>query len=64
MRLARFVGKGKAMEMVLTGKHINAQEGHRVGLLNRVSSLTELMPAARELALLVGLPDVAKVLAP
>ncbi|MDP7470588.1 MAG: enoyl-CoA hydratase-related protein [Dehalococcoidia bacterium] len=57
LRLARFVGKGKAMEMVLTGEHINAQEGHRVGLLNRVLSLTELMPAARELALkLTSLP--------
>jgi enoyl-CoA hydratase/carnithine racemase len=57
LRLARFVGKGKAMEMVLTGERIDAREGHRVGLLNRVLPLIELMPTARELALkLASLP--------
>ena len=35
-RLARLVGKGKAMELLLTGAPISAGEAHRVGLVNRV----------------------------
>ena len=54
LRLARFVGKGKAMEMVLTGERIDAREGHRVGLLNPVLPLAELIPAAWELVLKIG----------
>ncbi|MBI4308476.1 MAG: enoyl-CoA hydratase/isomerase family protein [Chloroflexi bacterium] len=60
IRLARFVGKGKAMEMALLGERITAQEGYRLGLINKVTPLPELMPAARRAAeRLASLPPLA-----
>ena len=50
VRLARYVGRGKAMEMVLLGERITAAEAYRVGLVNRVVPLDELMPTARGIA--------------
>ena len=50
-RLPRLVGKGRALEMILSGEPITAQEAHRIGLVNRVVPREELLPAAR---LLVG----------
>lgn len=49
-RLARLVGKGKAMEMILTGAPIAADEAARIGLVNRVVPAAELMREARTLA--------------
>ena len=49
-RLPRLVGKGRALEMILTGDMIDAQEAWRIGLVNRVVSSAELMSAARSLA--------------
>jgi enoyl-CoA hydratase len=49
-RLPRLVGKGKAMEMMLTGAPIAADEALRIGLVNRVVPAAELMKAAKELA--------------
>ena len=49
-RLARLVGKGKAMELVLTGAPIGADEAARIGLVNRVVPAAELMRDARDLA--------------
>jgi len=49
-RLPRLVGEGRAMEMVLTGEFIDAQEAYRIGLVNRVVPQAELMPCARNLA--------------
>ena len=49
-RLPRLVGKGKAMEMILTGLPIAAAEAERIGLVNRVIPAGELMAEARRLA--------------
>jgi enoyl-CoA hydratase/carnithine racemase len=49
-RLPRAVPLGMALEMILTGDPIDAAEALRVGLVNRVLGLEELLPAARELA--------------
>src|SRR5262245_15538221 len=60
VRLARYVGRGKAMEMVLLGERIKATEGYRVGLVNRVVPLPELMPLAFDYAKrLAALPPLA-----
>jgi enoyl-CoA hydratase len=49
-RLPRLVGLGRAMEMILTGDFIDAQEAHRIGLVNQVIPHDELMEKATELA--------------
>ena len=49
-RLTRFVGKSKAMEMVLTGRQIDAAEAERCGLVSRVLPLAELLPEAIKVA--------------
>ena len=49
-RLPRLVGKGRAMEMILTGAPISADEAQRIGLVNRVVPAAELMAEARKLA--------------
>ncbi len=49
-RLTRFVGKSKAMEMVLTGRMMDAQEAERAGLVSRVVPLDSLMDEAMKAA--------------
>jgi len=49
-RLPRLVGKGKAMEMMLTGAPIGADEALRIGLVNRVVPAADVMTEARNLA--------------
>jgi enoyl-CoA hydratase len=49
-RLPRLVSTGVALEMMLSGEAISAQEAHRVGLVNKVLPAEELMPAAEALA--------------
>jgi enoyl-CoA hydratase len=49
-RLARLVGRGRALEILLTGDHITAAEAHRLGLVNRVVPAAELMAEVTKLA--------------
>jgi enoyl-CoA hydratase len=49
-RLSRLVGKGKAMELILTGAPISALEAERIGLVNRVVPAADLMNDAKALA--------------
>jgi len=49
-RLPRLVGKGRAMQLVLTGEMVAAQEAHRIGLVNEVTSPAELIPRAEAIA--------------
>lgn len=49
-RLARFVGKSKAMELCLTGRMMEAAEAERCGLVARVVPAEDLMDVVREMA--------------
>jgi enoyl-CoA hydratase len=49
-RLPRLVGKGIAMQLLLTGEMITAQEAHRIGLVNEVVPAAELIPRAEAIA--------------
>jgi enoyl-CoA hydratase len=44
------VGKGRALELILTGEPVPAEEAWRIGLVNRVVEPAELMPACHDLA--------------
>jgi enoyl-CoA hydratase len=47
-RLARLVGTGRALELCMSADLIDAQEAYRIGLVNKVYSLAELLPKTRE----------------
>jgi len=49
-RLPRLIGKGRALEMILTGEMIDAQEAYRIGLVNRVVPADELMATVQGMA--------------
>lgn len=57
-RLGRLIGLGRAIEMILTGDHIRAQEAYRIGLVNKVvpkgEALQIALNMARRLAALSG----------
>jgi enoyl-CoA hydratase len=49
-RLPRLVGRGKALEMILTGARIDAHEALRIGLVERVVPATDVLSSAQALA--------------
>ncbi len=49
-RLPRLVGKGVALEILLSGDMITAQRAYEIGLVNRVVPAAELMTEAKKLA--------------
>ena len=49
-RLTRLVGSGRALELMLTGQPITADEAWRIGLVNRVVPAAELLGVVQELA--------------
>jgi enoyl-CoA hydratase/carnithine racemase len=53
-RLARVLGKQRAMELVLTGRRIDAAEAERLGIVNKVAPAGEWLDAALELATVVA----------
>jgi len=49
LRLPRIVGKGRALELMLTAQFIKADEAYRIGLANKVVPQAELMDTARKM---------------
>lgn len=49
IRLPRVVGRGRALEIMLTGEMINAEEAYRIGLVNHVVPQAELLATAEAL---------------
>src|SRR5205085_6975770 len=49
-RLARLVGKGKALEIICTADRVSAADAERIGLVNKGVPADQLMPAAEEMA--------------
>jgi enoyl-CoA hydratase len=48
-RLPRLVGKGRAIQLLITGEMIDAAEAYRIGLVNKVVPAADLMSTAREM---------------
>lgn len=48
-RLPRLVGKGRALQMILSGEMISAAEAYRIGLVNKVVPAADLIPYAEEI---------------
>jgi enoyl-CoA hydratase len=49
VRLPRLVGRGRALELILSGDMIDADEAWRIGLVNRIAAPDELMEQTRQL---------------
>lgn len=65
-RLVQLIGKGKAMELMMTAAMIDANEAKQLGLVNYVTTVEELIPKTKELLSTImskGPNAVAKVIA-
>jgi len=62
-RLTRAVGKSKAMEMVLTGRMMDAAEAERAGLVSRIIPADTLMDEARAVAAKIAAQSILAVMA-
>lgn len=49
-RLRDIVGQGRAMEMILTGEPVDAEEAYRIGLVNRIYPQEQLLEEAKKIA--------------
>src|SRR5436305_4399049 len=49
-RMARLLGKGKALELICTGDRVGAEEAERIGLVNKVVPADQLMAEAEKMA--------------
>ena len=49
-RMTRLLGKGRALELICSGERVKADEAARIGLVNRVVPLDQLLPTCEELA--------------
>jgi enoyl-CoA hydratase len=49
-RLPRLIGLGRAMELILTGRPVDAEEAHRIGVVNQIASPGGHLESALELA--------------
>ncbi|NQT69088.1 MAG: enoyl-CoA hydratase [Desulfobacteraceae bacterium] len=52
-RLPRLIGRGKAKELIFTGRRVDAHEALQIGLLNQVYEQEALMDACREMAAII-----------
>jgi enoyl-CoA hydratase len=52
-RLPRLVGKGRAVQLLITGEMIDAAEAYRIGLVNKVTTTNDLMTTAKEMMRLI-----------
>lgn len=59
-RLPRLIGKGRAMEMMMTGELMNAEEAYRVGLINMICKPEELLRTAEvKMRTILSKPKIA-----
>ena len=59
--LPRTVGRGKALEMLLTSRWVDAQEAHQIQLVNRVVPREKLLESAKEMAEKIASHDPAAI---
>ena len=50
VRLPRLIGQGRALDMLMTGRHVGAEEACRIGLADRMVSTGDALATALELA--------------